>query len=172
MYCGSYANRRAIATPFGACFATLRGLADLGESANYPAMFDRYRFLNEILKKAGSQAEVGRVLDLPSSRLSELFNPEAKKPRALKLEEAVELSERYGVPLTSQAVSAGSLLPVLEVCLRYAPKEWTVPDVQRLAEEIELGLKLHQAIESSRQEPDHRLPASAGPDEQPPRKRG
>jgi len=135
-------------------------------------MFDRYRFLNDVLAKAGTQAKVGKVLDIPSSRLSELFNPKSKKKRALKLEEAVELSERFGVPITGPAASAESLAPVLRVLLRYAPTEWTETDVQRLAEEIELGLKLRREIETTQPSPDHQAPEASGPDDSTRGKRG
>lgn len=163
MICGHYAKRSAIATPNAGFFATQCGLADFRESASYRAMFDRYRFLSEILEKAGGkQAEVGRVLGLPSSRLSELFNPEAAKPRKLKLEEAVKLSEAFGVPITGHMASAESLLPVLKVCLRYAPKEWTEQELRRLSEEIELGLRLQQSLGPSQDDPNRRPPAPGG----------
>lgn len=112
-------------------------------------MFDRYEFLAQVLKKAGTQAEVGRVIGLPSSRLSELFNPDSPKIRKLKLEEAVILSERFGVPIVPERVSATSLLPVLQVCLRHTPKEWSDAEIRRLAGEIELGLQLRQALEAN-----------------------
>lgn len=161
-----YANRRTIATSFVGSFATFCGLAHPGESFSKRRVFDRYRFLAQVLEKAGSQAEVGRVLNIPSSRLSELFNPDAVKPRRLKLEEAVTLSEAFRVPITGDSASAESLLTVLRVCLRHPPKEWTDSELRRLAEEIELGLQLRQALDTSSQSagrPDQERPGEGPP---------
>lgn len=135
-------------------------------------MFDRYRFLGEVLDRAGSQAEVGRVLGLPSSRLSELFNPDAAKPRGLKVEEAVKLSEAFRVPITGDSASAESLLTVLKVCLRHPPKEWTEQELRRLAEEIELGLQLRQALDTNSDNVRHLRLVDTGEAPPQPDKRG
>jgi hypothetical protein len=118
-------------------------------------MFDRYAFLAKVLAKAPTRQAVLNTLGLPSSRSPELFNRNAKKPRGLSVEEAVTLSEAFGVPITGDVASVESLVPVLRVCLRYAPKEWSETAVQRLAEEIEFGLRLQQSVAPTPQIPDH-----------------
>jgi hypothetical protein len=167
----TYAKRRAFATAIAGVDATFFGLDSVHPCARGPYMFDQHAFLEDVLKKAPTRQAVLDMLGLPSSRGPELFNPEHPKPRRLKLAEAVKLSEAYGVPITGPMVSADSLMPILEVSLRYPPKEWTESDVRRLAEEIEAGLKLWRSFVASRPSADRRPQASDGPDDRPRDKR-
>lgn len=161
MHC-QYANRITDATIKSPRAVRINALAAHGEPASYVAMFDQHRFMAEVIREAGSQAEVGRTLGIPSSRVSEMCNPDAIKPRKLKLTEAVKLSETYGVPITGEMASAKSLLRVLKVALRHPPREWTDRELQRLASEIERGLQYLQALEPTPHEPDHLPPAADG----------
>lgn len=116
--------------------------------------FDRYDFLDRVLAKAKTRQAVLDVLGLPSSRGPNLFNRDHKRPRRLWVEDAIKLSQAFDVPLAgAEVASAESLLPVLRVCLRHPPEEWTDQDVQRLAEEIEYGLRLKQAFDTSPDDP-------------------
>lgn len=150
----TYANRSLAATHLSDPFATLFGVDDIRLAASCGYMFDQYAFLAECVRKAGTNQAVLNVLGLPSSRGPELFNPNHKKPRRLQLAEAVKLSEAFEVPITGPMVSADSLVPILEVSLRHGPTEWAGPDVRRLAEEIESGLKFWRNFQASQQAQD------------------
>ena len=115
--------------------------------------FNRYDFLGRVRAKARNQQAVLDLLGLPSSRGKEVFDPEHPKPRQIKLEEAVALSETFGVPIGGAGVSVGELVPVLSVCLRNAPPHWDGEDVRRLAEEIALGLRFRQEFGTTQQRP-------------------
>jgi hypothetical protein len=96
------------------------------------------QFLAEVRKRAASDAEVGRILSLPSSRVAELFGGK----RGLKYEEAVALAEHYGIDDGPQ-INAEMLTPILSACLRYAPKAgWSEQEAPRLAQAVEYGLAL------------------------------
>lgn len=117
-------------------------------------MFDRDVFLAQVLEKAGTKAAMARVLDVPQSRITELYKPKGKRQRVLSMEEGVKLAEAFGLPI-DQLVSAERLRPVLEVCLRYPPKGgWTGQAVERLAQEIEYGLALLRRTSTSQPSPD------------------
>lgn len=167
----SYVNRRPIATPKRGVHATFFGLDSLRSLASAGYMFDQYAFLDDILAKAPTRQAVLDLLNLPSSRGPELFNPEHPKPRKLKLTEAVKLSEAFNVPITGPMANADSLIPILEVSLRYPPKEWAETDVRRLAEEIEAGLKLWRSFVANRPSPGRLRPASDEPGDPLPGKR-
>ena len=99
-------------------------------------------FLREVETRAKSRAEMARVLHVAPARITEMYKGE----RDLSYDEAVTLARHYGIE-DELAVNAERLKPILEVCLRYAPKgDWTERDVQRLAEEIEYGLELLQSF--------------------------
>lgn len=120
-----------------------------GGFAMQTLMFDKRAFLDAVLAKAGSKSAMARALDLPAPRIMEMFKDE----RRITLEEGALLAERFGVPLMT-GVSADQLLPVLKVCLRHAPKDgWSDADVSRLAQEIQRGLELLQALDPT-QSPD------------------
>lgn len=121
--------------------------------------FNRYDFLRRVRSKARNQQAVLDLLGLPSSRGKEVFDPEHPKPRQIKVEEAVALSEVFGVPIGGAGVSVGELVPVLEVCLRNAPSNWDAEGVQRLAGEIALGLRFRQEFGTT--QPGQGLPAEA-----------
>jgi hypothetical protein len=135
-------------------------------------MFDRYLFLERVLSKAPTRQRVLDALGLPSSRGPNLFNRGHARPRRLWVEEAVQLSEAFGVPLGGEIASAESLLPVLRVCLRNPPTEWTDRDFQRIAEEIELGLRLRQALDTTPDSQDRIPPAGVDEEKPSPHKRG
>ena len=104
----------------------------------YPVL-GKDEFLAEIRKRARSDADIGRALKLPSSRIAELF----KGSRNLKYEEAKILADIYMPEMTGAGVSAETLAPILKVCLRHSPPGgWTEQEVQRLARAVEYGLGL------------------------------
>jgi transcriptional regulator with XRE-family HTH domain len=95
-------------------------------------------FLAAILAKAGSQAAIGRALDLPPSAVSLLFGGSRK----LTMEEGMKLSEIFGIPAASK-YSRKHVKPILAICLRNAPKTaWTDEAVERFAQDVEYGLNL------------------------------
>lgn len=111
-------------------------------------VFDPDQFLASVLKKAGSQAEMARALDQPTSRIAELFR-EGKGKRRLTMADGVRLAEAFGIAI-DEVVSAERLKPVLEVCLRYPPKGgWSGQAVERLAQELEYGLRLLKRTSAS-----------------------
>lgn len=97
-------------------------------------------FLSEVRRRAGRDAEVGRVLDLPSSRVAELFSGK----RGLRYEEAKKLADHFMIDKEeTPAVKAEQLEPILSACLRNAPKTgWTDTEIQRLARAVQYGLAL------------------------------
>ena len=106
----------------------------------YPCpVLGKDEFLAEIRKRANSDADIGRALKLPSSRIAELF----KGSRNLKYEEAKILADLYMPETTGSTVSAERLAPILSACLRYAPKGgWSEQDAEALARAVEYGLGL------------------------------
>lgn len=100
-------------------------------------MFDKQRFLADVLSAAGSKSAMARALGLPPARIFEVFKDERK----LSIEEGMLLAERFGIePFVS--FSAEALTCVLEVVLRDLPKKLDRPALQMIAEEIEYGLTL------------------------------
>lgn len=99
-------------------------------------MLNRTQLLQEAKAKAKSQAEISRALNISRSAVTGLFNGE----RDLSYDEAVKLSDTYDID--PNKLTAEKLIPVLRVCLRYAPKEWSDQTVERLAQEILYGLEL------------------------------
>lgn len=105
------------------------------------AVLETQEFLAEIRRRAGSDAEVGRALGLPSSRVAELFGGK----RRLRYDEAKTLSDRFLTDTMSPSTnfSAETLAPILEACLRHAPEGgWTHDQAPRLARAVEYGLAL------------------------------
>lgn len=107
-------------------------------------VFDQEEFLARALAKAGTKAEIGRILGVPSSRVAEMYRPNTTfrltMKQGMQLAEALDMSP-------GQAVNVDTLTPVLRVCLRHAPKEWTEQAVARLAQEIVFGLELQQSLQ-------------------------
>jgi len=96
------------------------------------------QFLALVEERAKSKAEIGRVLNLPAPRITDIYNG----GRALKYEEAQTLAEHYKIDLGDR-LSAERLAPILAACLQHEPRGgWTQADVQRLARELEYGLEL------------------------------
>lgn len=116
---------------------TNMGMARFQPLAKRDEMMSKATFLAEIERKAGSRAEIARVLGIAPSRVTEMF----KGARDLSYDEAVKLAVAYGVE-PSEVVTVELLKPILQICLRYPPREWNDQAVQRLAEELEYGLQL------------------------------
>lgn len=96
-------------------------------------------FLAEIRRRAGVDADVGRALGIPSSRVAELFSGK----RRLRYEEAKILADKFMPEENGITISAEKLAPILAACLRFAPKEgWTESEAPRLARAVEYGLGL------------------------------
>lgn len=108
-------------------------------------------FLAEIRRRAGVDAEVGRALGIPSSRIAELFSGK----RRLRYEEAKILADRFMPEESGAVVSAEKLAPILAACLRFAPKEgWTESEAPRLARAVEYGLGLLASASASQTSED------------------
>lgn len=106
---------------------------------HFGGVLTKDEFLAEIRRRAGVDAEVGRALGIPSSRVAELFSGK----RGLRYDEAKILSDRFmpneGVP----SISAETLSQILAACLLRSPKGgWTAKEAPRLARAVEHGLRL------------------------------
>ncbi|UKK84731.1 hypothetical protein L7H23_01105 [Sphingopyxis sp. BSN-002] len=102
-------------------------------------MLTTEEFLAEIRLRAGKDAEVGRALGLPSSRVAELFSGK----RRLLYHEAKTLADRFMPEESGASISAEKLAPILAACLRLAPKDgWSESEAPRLARAVEYGLGL------------------------------
>ena len=96
-------------------------------------------FLAEIRRRAGVDAEVGRALGLPSSRVAELFSGK----RRLRYEEAKILADKFMPEEAGSTISAEKLAPILASCMKLAPPGgWTASDAQLVAQAVEYGLQL------------------------------
>jgi hypothetical protein len=108
-------------------------------------MFDEEDFLTRVLAKAGTKAAIARSLNLPSSRVAELYG----NKRRLTMREGMALSEAFEVPL-SQPISAEMLQVILAVFIRHEPREgWKESDAERLSHEIIYGIELIKSLQSS-----------------------
>lgn len=123
--------------------------------------FDPDRFLADVLATAGSQAKMAKALGQPSSRVAELFREEGQKKRRLTMKDGLALAAAFemDLPPPYQRLTEEKLIPVLKVCLRYAPPKWTDQDIQRLAEQLVLGLALSQALAPTQGDSDGPAPA-------------
>jgi hypothetical protein len=123
-----------IATAFSQLTVTDHGLADSYTGRIPRPVFDSMEFLEKALRAAGGvKAELGRILDLPSSRIDDYWKPKGQGKRTLSMEEGVKLCEALDLP-PLRRVSEEMLLPVLRVCLRHGPgSPWPDRDVERLA---------------------------------------
>ena len=111
----------------------------LAGAVYYRSVLTTDDFLAEIRRRASSDAEIGRALKLPSSRIAELFGGK----RRLRYDEAKILADKFMPNETGAGVSADRLEPILAACLRYAPIEgWSESEAPRLARAVEYGLGL------------------------------
>lgn len=105
----------------------------------------------ERLKDEGvtTNADLGRILDLPSSRIAEMFDGK----RRVQIDEMKALVEHFGLEPRlpeSPVPSARAMTPILSAVLKRAPKgDLSDRDVQRLAEALEYGLGLVRADRAS-----------------------
>lgn len=96
-------------------------------------------FLAEIRRRASVDADIGRALNIPSSRTAELLSGK----RRLRYDEAKILADTFMPEESGLTISAEKLAPILAACLRFAPKEgWTETEAPRLARAVEYGLGL------------------------------
>lgn len=127
--------------PVASMFLTKSDIDSDGTFNQDIAMLDKRALLAEVEALAGSRAEIGRVLNLPGSRITELF----KGKRELSYEEARKLCLHYHIG-PGKRVSAKRLAALLKACLQpEQPQVWTDEAVARLAEEVEYGLSLLQS---------------------------
>lgn len=88
-----------------------------------------------------TNAEIGRLLRVPSSRVAEMFSGK----RAIKIDEMKALVERYGLDQSGPPTfNAESLEPLLEAILPLAPPSGRMTDQIRraLASSLAYGLVL------------------------------
>lgn len=96
-------------------------------------------FLAEIRRRATVDADIGRALNIPSSRTAELLSGK----RRLRYDEAKVLADKFMPEENGLTISAEKLAPILAACLRFAPKEgWSESEAPRLARAVEYGLGL------------------------------
>lgn len=104
-------------------------------------MFTKAQFLEAVKTVAKTQAEIAGVLGLSEAAVSLIYkNPSEGKPRQLSYDEAVKLADYYGID--PNKITAEKLIPVLRMCLRNPPAEWTDQAVRRFAEDLVYGLEL------------------------------
>lgn len=111
-------------------------IAPIAKGAMHYGMLTKTQFLQEVESKASTRAEIAEVLGLSRPAVTGLYNG----GRDLSYAEAVKLADHYGID--PNKVSEEKLMPVLRICLRHAPAEWSDHSVARLAEEIVFGLEL------------------------------
>lgn len=129
----------------------LGGLAQTGQVVMPPSMpFDQEEFLARVLEKAGTKAKIGRILDYPSSRVAEMYKPNTTK--RLTMKEGMALAEALDL-WPAEPVSVESLSQVLRVALRYSPPEWTDQAVERLAQDVLIGLDMHRYLRAGSSPP-------------------
>lgn len=108
------------------------------------------------LRDAGetSNAEIGRLLGLPSSRIAEIFATEGKT-RRISLDEAKVLVDHFGLETPRQsAPSADALRQLLEAVVPLVPAgRATEQSLKALSEAIAYGLGLLGDL-STRSSPD------------------
>lgn len=114
-------------------------------------MFSRAKFLEAVKAVAKSQAEIACVLGISEAAVSLLYKTDGK-PRQLSYEEAVKLADYYGID--PNAVTVEKLVPVLRMCLRNPPAEWSDHNVRRFAEDLVYGLELLRFSSSIEPSPD------------------
>lgn len=108
-------------------------------------MLDSKTLITELgrLRDTGvtTNAEIGRLLGLPSSRVAEMFSGK----RTIKIDEMKVLVERFGLDHSGRPVfNAESLEPLLEAILPLAPPSGRMTDQVRraLASSLAYGLEL------------------------------
>jgi transcriptional regulator with XRE-family HTH domain len=111
-------------------------------------MLTKQQFLDEVKAKAASQAEIARTLNVSRAAVTGLYNG----GRDLSYNEAVKLADAYDVEPNKLTVE--KLTPVLRICLRHAPKEWSDHSVERLSQEILYGLELLRFVSPMAPSPD------------------
>lgn len=111
-------------------------IAYMNSPAMRYGMLTKGEFLAAVEAKAKSRAEIARALNLSRPAITLMY----KGGRELTYSEAVKLADTYDIDPNKLTVE--KLVPVLRVCLRYAPKEWTDQSVERLAQEMLYGLEL------------------------------
>lgn len=99
-------------------------------------MLTRQEFLAAIEAKAASRAEIARALGISPAAVTLIYGGQRK----LSYDEAVKLADIYHID--PNQLTEDKLVPVLRICLRHAPKEWSDHSVGRLAQEILYGLEL------------------------------
>lgn len=124
----------------------------LRASGHYAPMLDSKGLIAELCRlrdeNVTTNAEIARLLGLPSSRVAEIFTGK----RAIKVDEMKALVERYGLePSPAPTFNAESLEPLLEAILPLAPPSGRMTDQSRraLASALAYGLELLGSIATS-----------------------
>lgn len=106
-------------------------------------MLTKGQFLRAVKAAAKTQAEIAQVLGISEAAVSGLYkDPEKGKPRELSYNEAVKLADYFGIDPSK--ITAAKLIPVLKMCLRHPPEEWTDHNIAHLADNVVYGLELLQ----------------------------
>lgn len=111
-------------------------IAYMDRDAMRYGMLTKPEFLEAVEAKAKTRAEIARALNVSRAAVTGLYNG----GRDLSYTEAVKLADMYDIDPNQLTVE--KLTPVLRVCLRHAPKEWSDHSVVRLAQEILYGIEL------------------------------
>lgn len=131
---------------------TILKMASISAAAMQYGMLTRNQFLEAVRASAKSQAEIARVLNVSEPAVSLIFkhiaesDPTKGKPRDLSYDEAVKLSDYYGIDPNKLTVE--KLIPVLRMCLASPPSEWSDRTVERFAEDLIFGIELLRTTSS------------------------
>ena len=127
----------------GSIAFTKSAVAPRYDSVQFPAVFTKSELLAALIAQGVTNAEIGRVLDLPSSRVSEILRAApgkdtTLKPRELTYDEGVRLAQAF---LPEQDQRAPPLpIAVLRLIVLHIARELgcTVPEEQLvdLAEDL------------------------------------
>lgn len=98
---------------------------------------------------ATTNADLAKLLNLPSSRIADIFATD-RKPRKITLDEAKVLVEKFGLepsqvagPSDPQSPSADNLLPLLDALIPLAPPgRASAQSLRALSEALSYGLAL------------------------------
>lgn len=115
----------------------------LREFRHYPRVLDSKTLLAEMarLRDEGrtTNAELGRLLKLPSSRIAEIFDG----GRKIKIDEMKIIVEHFGLEPGPVVPSADTLEPILDALLPLAPPGRVTAQSRRaLSEALSYGLEL------------------------------
>lgn len=128
------------------------GLDRSSLAANCRAVLGQTEILEALRDHGITSADIGRALELPSSRIAEMYGG----GRLLKLSEAVKLVAKFDLESRSAKPNADVLATLLEALLPKAQRGTRAAEgsIRDLAEALEYGLGLVARNPAIRNNPD------------------